>query len=40
MSLYNVKQYLKKYQLENRIIELQESSATVEMAALALHTKE
>ncbi|MBR1680006.1 MAG: YbaK/EbsC family protein [Bacilli bacterium] len=40
MSLYNVKQYLKKYQLENRIIELQESSATVASAALALHTKE
>ena len=40
MSINNVKEYLKKFELENRVIELHESSATVEMAALALHTKE
>ena len=40
MSLSRVKQYLKKYQLENQIIELEESSATVLEAAKALHTHE
>ena len=40
MIINKVKEYLKKFELENRVIELHESSATVEMAALALHTRE
>ncbi len=40
MSINRVKDYLKKYGLESRIIELQESSATVKDAAIALHTNE
>ena len=40
MSLNNVKEYLKKFNLESRIIELKESSATVKDAAIALQTNE
>ena len=40
MALKEVKEYLKKYNAENRIIVLDESSATVTMAAHALHTTE
>lgn len=36
MSIIKVKEYFKKYNIENRIIELKESSATVELAANAL----
>ena len=36
MSLIKVKDYFKKYNIEDRIIELNESSATVELAANAL----
>lgn len=36
MSKEAVKEYLKKYGIENRIQELEESSATVELAAKAL----
>jgi prolyl-tRNA editing enzyme YbaK/EbsC (Cys-tRNA(Pro) deacylase) len=36
MSLIKVKEYLRKYNMAERIIELNESSATVEMAANAL----
>lgn len=36
MSLEKVKEYFKKYGIENRIQELEESSATVELAAKAL----
>ncbi|MBP3476489.1 MAG: YbaK/EbsC family protein [Lachnospiraceae bacterium] len=36
MSIERVKAYFKKYNMEQRIIELQESSATVELAAQAL----
>lgn len=39
MALENVKEYFKKYNIENRIIEFNESSATVEEAAHALHTE-
>lgn len=39
MSLEKVKEYFKAYGIEDRIIELSESSATVELAAHALHTK-
>ena len=39
MSLLKVKEYLKKYGIDNRIVELDESSATVELAAKALNTK-
>ncbi|MDD3392749.1 MAG: YbaK/EbsC family protein [Bacilli bacterium] len=39
MSLVNVKNYFKKYNMENNIIELTSSSATVLMAAEALGTK-
>jgi prolyl-tRNA editing enzyme YbaK/EbsC (Cys-tRNA(Pro) deacylase) len=38
MALERVKDYFKTYGIENRIIELEESSATVELAALALNT--
>lgn len=37
MSLQNVKEYLKKYNMDSKIIELNESSATVELAAKALN---
>ena len=40
MSLEKAKEYLKKYHLEENIILFEESSATVELAAKALHCKE
>lgn len=39
MSLEMVKEYFKRYGIENRIQELKESSATVELAAKALDTE-
>ncbi|MEG0977072.1 MAG: YbaK/EbsC family protein [Bacilli bacterium] len=39
MSLKRVEEYFKKYDMEKRIIVLKESSATVELAALALGCK-
>lgn len=36
MSVERVKEYLKKWNMENRIIEFDISSATVELAAKAL----
>lgn len=39
MAIEFVKQYLKQFHKEQDIIELQESSATVELAAQALHTQ-
>lgn len=40
MALNDVKEYLKKYNADDRVIVLDESSATVSMAAHALHTTE
>ena len=40
MSLIKVKEYLKKYNMEDRIIEFDTSSATVSLAAKALNCKE
>lgn len=40
MSLIKVKEYFKKYNMDNRIIELNESSATVADAAHALSCEE
>ena len=40
MSLIKVKEYLKKYNMDNRIIEFDTSSATVSLAAKALNCKE
>ena len=40
MSLQNVKKYLKKYKIDNRIIELETSSATVKEAAESLGAEE
>lgn len=40
MAINKVKEYFKKYGIENRIIELNESSATVALAAIALNTTE
>lgn len=40
MSIGNVKKYLKEQNMENRIIELSSSSATVKEAAIALKTEE
>lgn len=40
MSLNNVKEYFKKYNMEDRVIELSSSSATVKEAAEALGTEE
>jgi len=40
MALDKVKEYFRKYNIEDRIIELPESSATVALAAKALHTEE
>lgn len=40
MALNEVKEYLKKYNAADRVIVLNESSATVSMAAHALHTTE
>lgn len=37
MAIERVKEYLRQYGMEERIIELSESSATVELAAQALH---
>lgn len=37
MAIERVKEYFRQYQMEERIIELEESSATVELAAQALH---
>lgn len=39
MSINQVREYFKKYNRDQDIIELNESSATVELAALALGTK-
>lgn len=39
MSLEKVKEYFKAYGIDDRIIILDESSATVELAAHALHTE-
>lgn len=39
MSLEKVKEYFRAYGIEDRIIELSESSATVELAAHALNTE-
>lgn len=36
MSIQNVRAYLKKFNVENRILEFPVSSATVELAAAAL----
>lgn len=36
MSIEKVKEYFKQFGIENKIIELEQSSATVELAALAL----
>ena len=40
MSIIKVKEYFKKYNMDNRIIELNESSATVSEAAHALNCQE
>lgn len=40
MSLEKVKSYFRAYQMEDRVIELDVSSATVSLAALALHVQE
>ena len=40
MSYIKAKEYLKKYNADDRVIVLDESSATVSMAAHALHTTE
>lgn len=37
MAIEKVKAYFKKFDMESRILEFEESSATVELAALALH---
>ena len=37
MAIGRVKEYFRKFDMEDRIIELTESSATVELAAQALH---
>lgn len=37
MAIERVREYFRQYNMENRIIELEESSATVELAAQALH---
>ena len=39
MSLEKVKEYFKQYDIDSRIIELSESTATVELAAQALGTQ-
>ena len=39
MSLEKVQKYFKQYGMDDRIIVLDESSATVDLAAHALHTK-
>ena len=40
MALNEVKEYLKKFNADDRVVVLNESSATVSMAAHALHTTE
>ena len=40
MSVERVKAYLEKYHMGSRVMELALSSATVELAAIALHTRE
>ena len=40
MSLIKVQEYFKKFNIDNRIILFNESSATVSQAAKALHTEE
>lgn len=40
MSLDRVKEYLKKYNMDDKIIEVNSSTATVELAARALNTEE
>jgi prolyl-tRNA editing enzyme YbaK/EbsC (Cys-tRNA(Pro) deacylase) len=39
MAIDKVRKYFKKYKIDNKIIEFDESSATVELAAKALHTE-
>lgn len=39
MSIENVREYLKQYGKDHAIIILDDSSATVELAAKALHTE-
>lgn len=39
MAIELVREYLRQFQREHEIIELEESSATVELAAAALHTE-
>ncbi len=39
MSLESVQQHLKQFEMDQRILILDQSSATVELAAMALHTK-
>ena len=39
MAIDRVKQYFKQYNIEDKVIEFDESSATVELAAKALHTE-
>ena len=36
MSIVKVKEYFKQYGMEDRILEFEESSATVELAAMAV----
>ena len=40
MSIEKVREYFKKFDKENSILEMDESTATVELAALALDTEE
>ncbi len=40
MAIEKVKEYFKKYNMDNKIIEFNVSSATVELAAKALNTEE
>ncbi len=40
MAIEKVKEYFKKYNMDNKIIEFDVSSATVELAAKALNTEE
>ena len=39
MSIARVKEYFKKYKMEDKVIEFDVSSATVELAAKALNTE-
>lgn len=40
MSIEKVREYFKQFNMENSILEMQESTATVELAALALDTEQ